>query len=161
MSSTLLVVPPEDARVISCLCRILVKRLIEAADEPLQRQALVRGLFALLRLPLLIPDLNLSISAGRGQLRIDSEHCGFVSYTDDGHTEFRIQYFAGSTHCVEGFSHLHGEDRIAAATLRLDAFGAAMERPNELSIEDHSAPGLADEPPIDNYLTYARTYDVP
>jgi hypothetical protein len=161
MSTTLVVVPPEDAPVIARLARILAKRLVYGSDMPSQRQTLSRALFGLQRLPILLPDLNLSISAGLCQLQIDSEHCGFVSYTDDGHTEFRIQYFAGSSHCIKGFEFLEGEDKIAAATLRLDDFEAAFDEADELSVEDYSTPGAADEPPIDDYLEYARTYDEP
>jgi hypothetical protein len=144
MSTTLVVVPPEDAPVIARLARILAKRLVHGTDTVTQRQALMRALFGLQRLPLLLPDLNLSISAGHCQLQIDSQHCGFVSYTEDWHTEFRIQYFAGSTHCINGFEFLEGEEKIAAATWRLDDFEAALDEVDELSVEDYSKPGAAD-----------------
>lgn len=161
MSTTLVVVPPDDASVIARLARILAKRLVHGADGSSQRQTLLRALFGLQRLPVLLPDLNLSISAGLCQLQIDSEHCGFVSYTDDGHTEFRIQYFAGSSHCIRGFEFLEGDERIAAATLRLDDFEEALDEADELTVEDYSTPGAADEPPIDDYLAYARAHDEP
>lgn len=161
MSTSLVVIPPEDACVIARLCQILARRLVHGCDAPARRQSLMRALFGLQRLPTLIPDLNISISAGRCQFLIDSQHCGFVSFTEDWHTEFRIQYFAGSAHCIEGFETLEGEEKIAAAKLRLDDFEAAMYGPDELSVEDHSTPGAADEPPIDDYLEYAQTYDKP
>ncbi len=161
MSTSLVVIPPEDACVIARLSRILVKRLVHGSDAPAVRQTLMRALFGLQRLPILIPDLSISISAGRCQFQIDAEHCGLVSYTEDWHTEFRIQYFSGSSHCIEGFETLEGDEKISAAKLRLDNFEAAMEEPDELSVEDHSTPGAADEPPIDDYLEYAQTYDKP
>lgn len=161
MSTSLVVIPPEDASVIARLSQILVKRLVHGSDAPARRRTLMRALFGLQRLPILIPDVNISISAGWCKFQIDSEHCGFVSFTDDWHTEFRIQYFAGSSHCIEGFETLEGEEKIAAAKLRLDEFAAAMEEPDQLSVEDHSTPGAADEPPIDDYLEYAQTYDKP
>ncbi len=161
MSTSLVVIPPEDACVIARLSQVFAKRLVHGHDAPARRQTLMRALFGLQRLPILIPDLSISISAGRFQFQIDSEHCGFVSYTEDWHTEFRIQYFSGSSHCIEGVEILEGEEKIAAAKLRLDDFEAAMDAPDELSVEDHSTPGAADEPPIDDYLEYAQTYDKP
>lgn len=159
MSASLVVIPPEDACVIARLSRIFARRLVHGCDAPARRQALMRTLFGLQRLPILIPDLNISISAGRCQFEINAEHCGFVSYTEDWHTEFRIQYFPGSSHCIQGFKMLDGEEKIAAASLRLDDFAAAMDEANELDIEDYSKPGAVDEPPINDYLEYAQTYD--
>lgn len=161
MSTSLVVIPPEDACVIARLSRILVKRLVHGSDAPAVRQTLMRALFGLQRLPILIPDLSISISAGRCQFQIDAEHCGLVSYTEDWHTEFRILYFSGSSHCIEGFETLEGDEKISAAKLRLDNFEAAIGEPDELTVEDHSTPGAADEPPIDDYLEYAQTYDKP
>ncbi|MDC8787269.1 hypothetical protein [Roseateles koreensis] len=161
MSTTLILIPPEDACVIARLSRALAKRLVQSSDVPARRQTLMRALFGLQRLPILIPDLNISISAGQYQFQIDSEHCGFVSYTEDGHTEFRIQYFAGSSHCIEWFATLVGEVKIGAAMLRLDAFAEAMEEADQLTVADYSTPGAADEPPINDYLEYAQTYDKP
>lgn len=161
MSTSLVLISPEDACVIGRLSQVLARRLVHGNDAPTRRQSLMRALFGLQRLPILIPDLNISISAGWCQLQINSEHCGFISYTEDWHTEFRIQYFAGSSHCIEGFETLVGEEKIAAAMRRLDDFDAAMNELDELSIEDYSTPGAADEPPIDDYLEYAQTYDNP
>lgn len=161
MSTTLIRIPPEDACVIARLSRILARRLVYGDDAPAQRQALLRVLFGVQRLPILIPDLNISISAGRCHLQIDSDHCGLVSYTEDWHTEFRIQYFAGSSHCIEGFETLDGEAKITAAMLRLDDFDAAMNEIDELTVEDYSTAGAVDEPPIDDYLEYAQAYDKP
>lgn len=161
MSTSVVVIPPEDALVIGRLSQVLARRLVNGCDTPARRQTLMRALFGLQRLPTLIPDLNISISAGRCQLQIDSEHCGFVSFTEDGHTEFRIQYFPGSSHCIEWFHTLEGEEKIVAAMLRLDDFAEAMGETGELSVEDYSTPGVADEPPIDGYLEYAQTYDKP
>lgn len=121
----------------------------------------MRALFCLQRLPVLLPDLNLSIAAGHCQLQIDSQHCGFVSYTEDWHTEFRIQYFAGSTHCIDGFEFREGEERIAAAMWRLDDLEASLDKADELSVEDYSKPGAADEPPIGDFLECLETFDEP
>jgi hypothetical protein len=161
MNATLILVPPEDACVIARLCRILTGRLVHGDDAPPARQALLRALFGLQRLPLLRPDLSISISAGQGQLEINSEHCGFVSYTEDWHTEFRIQYFADFSHCISWFETLEGEEKIEAAMLRLDAFEAAMEGSGPLEIEDYSTPGAVDEAPIDDYADYAYANDEP
>jgi hypothetical protein len=161
MSTSLVVIPPEDAYVIARLRQVLARRLVHGSDAPARRQTLMRALFGLQRLPNLIPDLNISISAGWCQFQINSEHCGFVSYTQDWHTEFRIQYFPVSSHCIEGFETLEGEEKIAAAKLRLDDFDAAMDEADELRVEDYSTPGAAEEPPIDDYLKYAQMYDKP
>ncbi len=160
MSKTLVAIPPEDSCLVARLSRILAKRLVHGNDEPAQRQSLMRALFGLQRLPVLIPDLTISISAGRCQFQIDAEHFGLVSYTADWHTEFRIQYFTGSSHCIVGFNTLEGEEKLAAAMDRLDDFEAAMDEPDELSIEDVSTPGAVDEPPIDDYLEYTQSYDL-
>jgi hypothetical protein len=93
MSTSLVVIPPEDACVVARLSQVFARRLVHGSDAPVRRQTLMRALFGLQRLPILIHDLNLSISAGRCQFQINSEHCGFVSFTEDWHTEFRIQYF--------------------------------------------------------------------
>lgn len=161
MSTTLIVIPPEDACVIAHLGGILARRLVNGNDAPPQRRSLLRALFGLQRLPVLIPDLTISISADRFQLEIDAEHCSFASYTEDWHTEFRIQYFAEYSHCIGGFDMLEGDEKIAAARQRLNDFEAAMEEVSELSIEDLSIEGAVDEPPIDDYLEYAQTYDTP
>ena len=161
MSMLLVVIPPEDANVIARLSQVFAKRLVHGSDDPARRQTLMRALFGLQRLPILIPDLSISISAGRCQFQINSEHCGFLGYMEDWHTEFRIQYFPGSSHCIEGFETLEGEEKIAAVKVRLDDFAAAMDEADEMSVEDYSTPGAADEPPIDDYLEYAQTYDKP
>lgn len=159
MSTTLVAVPPEDAPIISRLASILARRLVQGNDEPVQRQALLRALFALQRLPVLASDLSVSISAGYCQLAINSEQYGFYSYTDDGHTEFRIEYFTGTSHCICGYDFLEGEEKTAAAHARLDDFASDMETGQSLIIEDNSTAGEIDVPPIDDYLEYVRTDD--
>jgi len=161
MSMKLIVIPPEDACVIARLGRILARRLVNGNDAPARRQSLLRALFGLQRLPILNPELRISISAGTCQLRIDAEHCGFVSFTEDWHTEFRIQYFTGSSHCIEWFDTLEGDEKLAAAMLRLDEFEEAMDEADEPTIEDLSNAGAVDEPPVGDYLEYTKTYDEP
>jgi hypothetical protein len=159
MSATLVAIPPEDACIVARLSRILAKRLVHGNDGPEQRQGLMRALLGLQRLPVLTADLVISISAGRCQLEIDPDHFGFVSYTEDWHTEFRIQYFSRSSHCIVGFDTLEGSERLEATNCRLDNFEAAMDEPDGISIEDLSTAGVVDEPPIDDFLDYARSYD--
>lgn len=159
MSSTFVEIPPADAVLIARISRILAWRLVHGSDSPDRRQSLFRALFGLQRLPQIYPNLNLSISGGYCQLVLNSEHAGFVSYTDDGHTEFRIEWFPGSSHCIRGYEHLEGAERIEVATYRIDDFEAAMQEPAGPVIEDCSVTGQVDEPPIDAYLDYARTYD--
>ena len=161
MSTTLVLIPPEDSCLVARLSRILARRLVHGNDEPSRRQSLLRALYGLQRLPILIPDLVLSISAGRCQLQFDAEHISFVSYTHDWHTEFRIQYFTGFSHCIEGFYTLEGDEKIEAAMYRLDDFESAMDEADEMTIEDLSKAGTVDEPPMDDYLEYAQTYDKP
>lgn len=161
MSTTLVLIPPEDSCLVARLSRILARRLVHGNDQPVRRQSLLRALFGLQRLPILIPDLALSISAGRCQLQIDAEHVSFVSYTEDWHTEFCIQYFSDSSHCIDGFYTLEGDQKIEAAMYRLDDFELAMDEADEPAIEDLSKAGAVDEPPLDDYLEYARTYDKP
>lgn len=161
MSTSLVFIPPEDACVIARLSQVFAKRLVHGNDTPALRQTLMRALFGVQRLPILIPDLHITISAGQCQFQINSEHCGFVSYTADGHTEFRIQYFPDFSHCIEDFRALEHDEKILTAMARLDEFATAMDEANELSVEDYSTPGAADEPPIDDYLEYAQTYDKP
>lgn len=156
MSAKLAVLLPEDGVLIARMSRILARRLVHGNDAPAQRQALMRALFGLQRLPNLIAGVNLSISADRFQLQLDYQHCGFVSYTEDWHTEFRLQYFPGSWHCIAGYEHLDGEEKLAATMLRLDDFEVVMEETAELSVEDHSIPGAADGPPINDYLAYEK-----
>lgn len=156
MSARSIIIPPEDYCVIARLGDILTKRLVYGNDEPVRRQTLLRALFGLQRLPTLIAGLNLSISAGQGQLEINSEHCGFVSYTEDWHTEFCIQYFADSSHCLEGFVTLDGEQKIESAMLRLDDFEFAMNEVDEPVMEDYSTAGAVDEPPIYGHRKYAQ-----
>lgn len=159
MSTTSIVVPPEDTCVVTRLSQILARRLVYGNDAPAQRRTVLRAIFGLQRLPILIPSLNISISAGRCQLEINPEQCGFVSYTEDWHTEFRIQYFSDSSHCIEGFEILEGDAKIAAAFLRLDNFDAAMDAADELTVEDYSTDGAVDEPPMPDYLEYAQSYN--
>jgi hypothetical protein len=86
------------------------------------------------------------------------ENLSFFSYTDDWHTEFRIQYFANSNHCIHIYEMLEGEEKRQAAESRLDEFEADMQDPDVMSIEDYSTAGLVDEPPIDSHL-YCATLD--
>jgi hypothetical protein len=161
MSASMVDIPPSDAWVIARLSQIFAKRLVAGNDTAAQRQTLMRALFGLQRLPILIRDLHVVISAGRSRFDINSDYCGFVCYTEDWHTEFRIQYFVGSSHCIEMNDLLEGADRIAAATLRLDDFAASMDEMDELFVEDYSTPVTADEPPISHQHKRALTHDIP
>jgi hypothetical protein len=81
------------------------------------------------------------------------------SYTDDWHTEFRIQYFANSNHCIHNYEMLEGEEKRQAAESRLDEFEADMQDPDAMTIEDYSPAGPVDEPPIDGHLYCANMDD--
>lgn len=161
MSSTFVEIPPGDAILIARISRILAGRLVHCVDSSDRRQSLFRALFGLQRLPELCPTLSVSISCGLCQLVLNSEHAGFASYTDDGHTEFRIEWFPGSSHCIRGYQHLEGAERTEIAMYRIDDFESAMQEPAGPVIEDYSVAGHVDEPPIDDYLDYARAYDEP
>lgn len=159
MITTSFAIPPEDAWLISRLSRIIARRLANGSDTSDTRRSLLRALFALQRLPVVDAGLSISICAGRHQLEFSRENFGFVSYTDDWHTEFHIQYFANSNHCIHIYNMLEGEEKRHAAESRLDEFEADMEEPDAMTIEDHSTPGSVDEPPIDSHLYCANMDD--
>jgi len=158
MIATSFAIPPEDAWLIARLSRVIAKRLAYGSDTSDSRCSLLRALFALQRLPVVDSSLSMSICAGRHQLAFSCENLSFFSYTDDWHTEFRIQYFANSNHCIHIYEMLEGEEKRQAAESRLDEFEADMQEPDVMSIEDYSTAGLVDEPPIDSHL-YCPTLD--
>lgn len=161
MIATSFAIPPEDAWLVSRLCRIISSRLVYGTDTSDARRGLLRALFGLQRLPAVESELSISICAGRHQFEFSQENFGFISYTDDWHTEFRIQFFASSNHCIHIFEMLEGEARRHAAEFRLDEFEADMQEPDAMSIEDLSTAGPIDEPPIDSHLYGAHTDDEP
>lgn len=93
MSTTKIEIPGEDAWVLARLGKMFSDRLIHGSDDSLTRQSILRFLFGIQRLPILIPDLCVSLSVGRVCVEINSELFGLSSYSEDGHTEFRLQYF--------------------------------------------------------------------
>ena len=146
MKTSLLDIPPEDRWFIARLSRILATRLIEVSDPPELRRSLLRTLFGLKRLPELTPGLIVSVSAGQQQLELSTTHLGFASYTTDGHTEFQIEYFEDSSHCLQGYDSLDGSARVEATTFRLLDFEDAMKGADELSVEDLSTTSGVDDP---------------
>lgn len=142
-------IPGEDAWVLGRLGTMLAKRLVHGSDDVVTRQALLRLVFGMQRLPLLIPDLCISLRAGFVSVELNSELFGLMSYTEDGHMEFRLQYFGGSSHCTYWSEFLSGDARRDAIATRLQDIQDVMADNESLSIEDHSVSGYVDEPPLD------------
>jgi hypothetical protein len=157
MIATSFAIPPEDAWLIARLSRVIAKRLAYGSDTSDSRCSLLRALFALQRLPVVDSSVSMSICAGRHQLAFSCEN--LFSYTDDWHTEFRIQYFANSNHCIHNYEMLEGEEKRQAAESRLDEFEADMQDPDAMTIEDYSPAGPVDELLIDGHLYCANMDD--
>lgn len=161
MSSIQINIPGEDAWIIERIGRLLTGRLVQGQDSTTVRQSLIRFLFGLQRLPILIPDLCISIAVGRIYVEINSTLLGIESFTDDGHTEFRLQYFDGSNHCLHWNEFLIGEDKRIAIEILLQELETDFNGGLLVAIEDHSTGDFVDIPPLDDYMEYALSYEAP
>lgn len=159
MSTIEIKIPGEDAWIIGRIGRMLANRLVFGQDDPTVRQGLIRLLFGLQRLPILAPDLCISLGNGRVYVEMNGENFGIVSFTKDGHTEFRLQYFSGSSHCLYWNDQLIGEEKRVAVMSRLQELESDLSTETCLSIEDHSTGDYVDVPPLDDYMEYALSYE--
>jgi hypothetical protein len=159
MSPIQIKIPGEDAWIIERLGRLLTWRLVHGQDSSNVRQSLIRFLFGLQRLPMLIPDLRLSLEIGQIYVEINSELFGLESFTNDGHTGFRLQYFEGSNHCLYWNEFLVGADKRNAVETRLQELESDIAEGICLSIEDYSTGEYVDAPSLDDYMEYALSYE--
>lgn len=161
MSAGKLAIPAEDAWIIERISQVLTKRLVYGQDAPDARRSLFRLLFGLQRLPIITPELNLSVGAGDTYIEISHEWAGLVRFTEDGHTCFRLQYFESSHHCMYWQEHLVGiERREVVERVLMDLESDFLEQADAL-IEDHSVGEYVDLTPLDHHLECSLSHEEP
>lgn len=151
-------IPSEDYWFIERLA-IQVRQLIVSprVDKSLH-PSLLRILFALQRLPNLVDETNISLSVCDAEprpfftseyysLAISSDGVHFTHFTEDGHTEFRANYFQGCHDCIDGFAVLEGESKREALLEHMEAFELQASEGLVL-LEDHSCGVEIDIPPL-------------
>lgn len=141
-------IPPSDAWIVQRLATLVSRRLENGHDSATFRRGLLRLLFALQRLPLVLSGTVLALSKDRIQIEINEEIVGVNGYTDDGHTEFRLSYFATSHDCFYWGGQLHGDARREAIQWRLQLLEEGLDEPSDLFIEDLSSNDAVDTPPM-------------
>lgn len=141
-------IPSGDAWFVARLGEILGNRLLRGNDDFETRRVFLRLMFGLQRLPAVNPDLVVTVHAGLVAIELSEEVFGLESFTDDGHTEFRLQYFSGSNHCIHGYDFLTGEKRRGEAEIRIREFEQALEAGERLIVQDFSKSGSVDEFPL-------------
>jgi len=155
MSNIKINLPLEDSWVIQWLAKMLTRRLVRGQDDAQVRQSLIRLLFGLQRMPIVLPNFSLSVGNGHVHIKLDSESFDLASFTDDGHTEFLLQYFSKSSHCLQGYEHLTGEARRLAIEERLEKLDSSMAEDDDLYIEDYSAGGYVDIAPMAVFMGHS------
>ena len=155
MSNIRINIPAEDYWIIQLLAKMLTRRLVSGQDDAQVRQSLMRLLFGLQRMPVVLPNLNLLVGNGHVHVKLDSESFDFASFTDDGHTEFRLQYFSESSHCLRWSEHLTGEERRLAIEDRLEELDSSMAEDDDLSIEDYSTGEYVDIAPMEVFMGHS------
>lgn len=158
-STTKIEIPGEDAWVLSRISKMISRRLAFGSDSPSQRQSLLRLLYGVQRLPVLVSDLCVSLSAGHVLFAINSEMFELISFTDDGHTAFRLQYFSAGNHCIRWHDFLAGDAKRDAIEMYLRELEEDFDESVSLSMEDYSKAGYVDEPPLESYMEYALSYE--
>jgi len=142
--------PKDDRWVIQTLLSVTVKRLnSEHEDHADVRRALLRFLFALQGLPRFTDGINLSIEIDNYQLTFSDEEVGIHKFTSDGHEVFRLQYFEGSHHCIDGYNILTGAEKEHTLKYHLDQIVSLMTNEAALLVEDYSQGENVDRPAID------------
>jgi len=131
-------VPEEDRWVIGGMARAVITRLTSGRDTTVTRGTLVRLLLQLQLCPTVAKDINLSISGKCWQVSCSAESLAAYLYTDDGHTEFCVEYFRSCHHCFSGDELLRGERRTRALVRFLDVMNKALAGNDDVSYEDHS-----------------------
>ena len=154
MSNIKIDIPAEDSWIIEWLAKMLTRRLVRGQDDAQVRQSLIRLLFGLQRMPVVLPNLSLSVGNGHVHAKLDSESFDLASFTDDGHTEFRLQYFSESSHCLQWSEHLTGEERRLAIEFCLEELDSSMED-DDLLIEDYSTGEYVDITPMAVFMGHS------
>ena len=155
MSNIKINIPVEDSWIIQWLAKMLTRRLVRGQDDAQVRQSLMRLLFGLQRMPVVLPNFSLSVGSAHVHLKLDSESFDLASFTDDGHTEFLLQYFSESSHCLQGYEHLTGEARRLAIEDRLEKLDSSMAEEDDLYIEDYSAGEYVDIAPMEVFMGHS------
>ena len=155
MSNIKINIPVEDSWIIQWLAKMLTRRLVRGQDDAQARESLIRLLFGLQRMPVVLPNFSLSVGNGHVHIKLDSESFDLASFTDDGHTEFLLQYFSKSSHCVQGYEHLTGEARRLAIEDRLEKLDSSMAEEDDLYIEDYSAGEYVDIAPMEVFMGHS------
>ncbi|HCT06395.1 MAG TPA: hypothetical protein DIW86_13620 [Pseudomonas sp.] len=148
-------IPVEDSWIIQWLAKMLTRRLVRCQDDAQVRQSLIRLLFGLQRMLVVLPNFSLSVGNGRVHIKLDSESFALASFTDDGHTEFLLQYFSKSNHCLQGYEHLTGEARRLAIEDRLENLDSSMAEDDNLYVEDYSAGEYVDIAPMEVFMGHS------
>lgn len=159
MSNIKIDIPAEDGWIIQWLAKMLTRRLVHGKDDAQVRQSLMRLLFGLQRLPVVHPNLSLSVGNGHVYVKLDSESFDLASFTDDGHTAFRLQYFSESSHCLHWSEHLTGEQRRLATEERLEELDSSMADDDDLSIEHYSTGEHVDTAPMKVFMGHSVSYE--
>lgn len=159
MSAIKIDIPSDDIWLLQRLVAMASSRLVNATDDASTRSSLLRLLFGLQRLPALSPGLCVSLGNGLVYVTLNSERFELASYTDDGHTEFCLQYFSGSNHCLQWNDFLIGDDKRNAIELRINSLEETFTQDERLSVEDYSKSGYVDEPPLGQYRENSLSYE--
>ena len=155
MSNIKINIPAEDCWIIQWLTKMLACRLVRGQDDAQVRQSLMRLLFGLQRMPVVLPNFSLSVGNGDVHIKLNSESFDLASFTDDGHTEFLLQYFSESSHCLQGYEHLTGEARRLAIEDRLENLDSSMAEDDDLYVEDYSAGEYVDIAPMEVFMGHS------
>ncbi len=161
MSAGKLAIPAEDGWIIARISQVLTKRLVYGQDAPETRRSLFRLLFGLQRLPTITPGVSLSVGTGDTYIEISHEWAGLIRFTEDGHTAFRLQYFESSHHCLYWHEPLMGLEKRETVERVLRELESDLLEQADVQIEDHSAGGHVDLPPLDDHLECSLSNEEP
>lgn len=161
-------IPAEDHWFIESLAIQFQKLIVRPELESNLKTGLLRFLFALQRLPRLADETNISLSicdaerdqiydAGHYGLAICSDSFDFKHFTAENHTDFRVNYFQGSHHCIDGFAMLEGEAKRVAQLEHVEALELLCTK-GQVLLEDYSMGVEIDVPPLQ--MLKARTRNV-
>lgn len=130
-------IPQEDAWIIQRISNLVAERIALADHHASARRSLMRLLFGLQRLPYKTSGLSISIGHG-AYIELNDECFGVTVFTEDHHTQFRLQYFDTSHHCLEWHDNLVGDEKRRMTQFRLDDLRDAFSEETVLYIEDYS-----------------------
>ena len=150
-------IPAEDHWFIERLAVQIQKLIVRPELDRSLHPGLLRVLFAIQRLPNLANMTNFSLcicdgkdavyTSGHYTLSISSDGFGFTHYTEDNHTDFRLNYFRGSSNCIEGFTTLEGESKRGALLMHMEEF-ELQTLEGVVMLEDYSDGAVVDVPPL-------------